>query len=158
MWPLRKRHEKSEFALLQTLSRLFHLLQFVKCSYFSLELNSEKNVSKFAVNFSKRKRKLLSWVHVRHKTWSNYFLLRRVMPLSECDLRLQLTLFWHKPPSLKKESYRRACKIRVSIRSTRFPYKERHFWKCCIKTRSTPVSFPSLTVKWPNSLRKRRLK
>ena len=46
-WRLRKRHEKSEFALLQTLSRLFHLVQFVKCSYFSLELNSEKTVSKF---------------------------------------------------------------------------------------------------------------
>ena len=46
-WPQRKRHEKSEFALLQTLSRLFHLVQFVKCSYFSLELNSEKTVSKF---------------------------------------------------------------------------------------------------------------
>ena len=26
---------------------LFHLVQFVKCSYFSLELNSEKTVSKF---------------------------------------------------------------------------------------------------------------
>ena len=47
-WPQRKRHEKSEFALLQTLSRLFHLVQFVKCSYFSLELNSEKTVSKFS--------------------------------------------------------------------------------------------------------------
>ena len=28
---LRKRHSKSEFALLQTLSRLFQLVQFVKC-------------------------------------------------------------------------------------------------------------------------------
>ena len=28
---LRKRHLKSEFALLQTLSRLFHLIYFVKC-------------------------------------------------------------------------------------------------------------------------------
>ena len=44
---IQKRREKSEFALLQTLSRLFHLVQFVKCSYFSLELNSEKIVSKF---------------------------------------------------------------------------------------------------------------
>ena len=28
---IRKRHLKSEFALLQTLSRLFHLVYFVKC-------------------------------------------------------------------------------------------------------------------------------
>ena len=28
---LRKRHLKSEFALLQSLSRFFHLVQFVKC-------------------------------------------------------------------------------------------------------------------------------
>ena len=31
---LRKRHLKSEVALLQTLSRLFHLVQFVKCWKF----------------------------------------------------------------------------------------------------------------------------
>ena len=31
---LRKRHLKSEFALPQTLSRLFHLVQFVKCWQF----------------------------------------------------------------------------------------------------------------------------
>ena len=31
----RKRHFKSEFALLQTLSRLFDIVQFVKCWQFS---------------------------------------------------------------------------------------------------------------------------
>ena len=38
---LRKRHLQSEVALLQTLSRLFHLVQFVKCWQFFLELNSK---------------------------------------------------------------------------------------------------------------------
>ena len=37
---LRKRRLKSEVALLQTLSRLFHIVQFVKCWQFFLELNS----------------------------------------------------------------------------------------------------------------------
>ena len=36
-----KRHLKSEFALSQTLSRLFHLVQFVKCWQIFLELNSK---------------------------------------------------------------------------------------------------------------------
>ena len=39
--PLQKRHLKSEFAMLQTLSRLFHLLQFVKSWQIVLELNSK---------------------------------------------------------------------------------------------------------------------
>ena len=37
----RKRHLKSEFALLQTLSRLLHLVYFVKCWQMFLELNSK---------------------------------------------------------------------------------------------------------------------
>ena len=39
---LRKRHLKREFAPLQTLSRLFQLVQFVKCWQIVLELNSER--------------------------------------------------------------------------------------------------------------------
>ena len=35
--PQAKRHFKSEFALPQTLSRLFHLVQFVKCWLIFLE-------------------------------------------------------------------------------------------------------------------------
>ena len=38
---LQKRHLKSEFAPLQTLSRLFHLVYFVKCWQMFLELNSK---------------------------------------------------------------------------------------------------------------------
>ena len=40
--PLRKRHLKTYFALPQTLSRLFQLVQLVKCWQFFLELNSER--------------------------------------------------------------------------------------------------------------------
>ena len=39
---LRKRYLKSEVALLQTLSRLLYLSQFVKCWQFFLELNSKR--------------------------------------------------------------------------------------------------------------------
>ena len=38
---LQKRHSKSEFAPLQTLSRLFHLVYFVECWQMCLELNSK---------------------------------------------------------------------------------------------------------------------
>ena len=42
-WPrLRKRHLKSEVTLPQTLYRLFHLVQFVKCWQFLLKLNSNR--------------------------------------------------------------------------------------------------------------------
>ena len=44
---LQKRHLKSEFAPLQTFSRLFHLFYFVKCWQMFLALNSEGLVSKF---------------------------------------------------------------------------------------------------------------
>ena len=39
---LRKRYLKSEFGLLPTLSRLFHLVQFVKCWQFLLDMNSKR--------------------------------------------------------------------------------------------------------------------
>ena len=41
-WIWQKRHLKSEVALLQTLSPLFHLVHFVKCWQFFLELNSKR--------------------------------------------------------------------------------------------------------------------
>ena len=43
---LRRPHLKSEVALLQTLSRLFHVVHFVKCWHFFLHLIS-KRLSKF---------------------------------------------------------------------------------------------------------------
>ena len=41
-WKLQKGHFKSEFALLQTLSRLYLIVQFVKCWQIFLELNSNR--------------------------------------------------------------------------------------------------------------------
>ena len=41
LWWLQKRHLESEFAPLQTLSRLSHRVQFVKCWWTFLELNSK---------------------------------------------------------------------------------------------------------------------
>ena len=38
-WRLEKHHLKSEFTLLQSLSRLFHLVSFDKCWQYFLELN-----------------------------------------------------------------------------------------------------------------------
>ena len=54
---LQKRHLKSEFALLQTSSCLFHLVQFVKCWRIFLDLNfkglyqssEQENESRFLV-------------------------------------------------------------------------------------------------------------
>ena len=60
-----KRPFKNEFMLLQILSCLFHLFQFIKCWQILLEFHYKKTVSKFR----KRKRKL-PCVHVLHKTWN----------------------------------------------------------------------------------------
>ena len=57
---LRKRHLKSEVALLQTLDRLFHLVQFVKCWQFLLKLNSNR--------IQRKKINSLLCVHDLHKT------------------------------------------------------------------------------------------
>ena len=74
-----QRHYKSEFSLLQTLSRFFHLAQFAKCWHIFLELN--KN-SKTVRKFWKRKRKLLPCVPVLNKTW-NYAISRRSHAVTE---------------------------------------------------------------------------
>ena len=60
---LRERRLKSEAELLQTLSRLFHLVQFVKCWQFVLELNS-----KGLYQSSGKEKESLHCVHVLHKT------------------------------------------------------------------------------------------
>ena len=61
---LRKRHLKSGFSLLQTVSRLFHLVQFVYCWQTILELNSKRLYQ------GSRKIKSFVLVHVLHKTRS----------------------------------------------------------------------------------------
>ena len=66
------RLQKHEFAPLQTLSRLFHLVYFVKCWQMFLELNS-----KGLYQLQEKKRKLLSCVPVLDKTW--------IQALSHCS-------------------------------------------------------------------------
>ena len=60
---LRKRHVKSEFALLQTLSRLFLLVQFVKCWQIFVEFNFKR-----LYQSSGKKIKSLSCIHVLDET------------------------------------------------------------------------------------------
>ena len=61
---LRKRHLKSEVALLQTLSRLFHLVQFVKCWQFFLELNSKRLILVSSVFVSLDQRSKTATAHL----------------------------------------------------------------------------------------------
>ena len=62
---LQKRHLKSEFEPLQTLSRLFYLVYFVKCFW--------SWILKDCIKIQEKKRKLLSCVPVLHKTWIQAF-------------------------------------------------------------------------------------
>ena len=71
---LQKRHFKSEFAPLQTLSRIFHLVYFVKCWQMFLELNC---VELSCIKVEEKKRKLLSSVPTLNKTW--------IQALSRCS-------------------------------------------------------------------------
>ena len=68
---LRKRHLKSEFVPLQTLSRLFHLVQFVKCWPIVCDIQKQTLTRFFfkellAVEWRSRKLKLLqsAWCSV----------------------------------------------------------------------------------------------
>ena len=64
---LRQRHLKSEVALLQTVSRLFHLVQLVKCWQFFWSWILKDSIK---VQENLEKRKSLSCVHALHKTWN----------------------------------------------------------------------------------------
>ena len=77
---LRKRHLKSEVALLQTLSLLFHLVQFVKCWQSFLELNSkwlyrssgkekESRLSLLCLVFTFSTKREISYFHVVVVQW-----------------------------------------------------------------------------------------
>ena len=69
---LRKRHLKSEGALLQTLSRVFFLIQFVKSWQFFLELNS-KRLYRSSEKEEESRCHTSPCVHVLHKTWNSAF-------------------------------------------------------------------------------------
>ena len=96
---LRKRHLKSEAALLQTLPRLLHLVQFVKSWKFFLELNSKRlyqsSESCFLVFTSSTKREILHF-HVIDVQWRQINVGKSVMHVQGCcfvNLNLGLLLF-----------------------------------------------------------------
>ena len=97
---LRKRHLKSEAVLLQTLSRLFHLVQFVKRWKFFLELNSKRlyqsSESCGLVFRSSTKREIMHF-HVLDVQWRQRNVGKSVIHVQGCcflNLNLGLLLFF----------------------------------------------------------------
>ena len=101
---LRKRYVKSEVALLQTLSRLFHLVQFIKCWLIFLELNSEgpyrrsgkkKESRCLAFSFStKSEMRHFHFVDVQRRQRN---VQKRVMHLQSCCSANENQLLFHRP-------------------------------------------------------------
>ena len=92
---LRKRHLKSEVALLQTLSLLFHLVQFVKCWHFFLELNSkwlhrssgkekESRLSLLCLVFAFSTKREIRYFHVVVVQWWQRNIQKSVMHVHSC--------------------------------------------------------------------------
>ena len=98
---LRKRHLKSEFALLQTLSRLFQLVQFVKCRLIFLELNCKRlqssgkeEESRCLVSTSSSKREIRHF-HVVVVQRRQRNVQKSVMHVQSCCFTNRtLSLFW----------------------------------------------------------------
>ena len=98
---LRKRHFKSEFALPQTLSRSFHLVQFVNSCQTFLELNSkglyqssgkEKESSRMFPSSTKREIRLVHVVVVQRRLRN---VQKSVMHVQSCcSANLNLLLFF----------------------------------------------------------------
>ena len=96
---LRKRHLKSEAALLQTLSRLIHLVQFVKCWKFFLELNSKRlfqSSESCGLEFTSSTKREIMHFHVLDVQWRQRNVGKSVMHVQGCcflNLNLGLLLF-----------------------------------------------------------------
>ena len=98
---LRKRDLKSEFALLQTLSRLFHLVYFVKCWQMFLELNSKglyqssgKEKESCCLVFPSSTKREIRHFHVVVVQWRQRNVQKSVMHVQSCFLaNLNLLLF-----------------------------------------------------------------
>ena len=89
---LRKRHLKSEFALLQTLSRFFHLVQFVKCWQFFLELNS-----KILYQSSGKEKETRCLVFTSSTKCDSVTVTAKKMCTKKCDARAELLFCQTKP-------------------------------------------------------------
>ena len=87
----RKRHLKREFALPQTLSRLFHLVQLVKCWQMFLEVNSKglyrspgkEKQSRWLVSTSSIKREIRHF-YVLVVLWRQRNVPKSVMHMQSC--------------------------------------------------------------------------
>ena len=98
---LRKSHLKSEFALSQTLSRLFHLVQFVKCWQMFLELNSKglyqssgKEKESCCLVFPSSTKREIRQFHVVVVQWRQRNVQKSVMHVQNCCFaNLNLLLF-----------------------------------------------------------------
>ena len=87
-----KRHFlNSEFALLQPLSHLFHLIQFVKCWLFFLELNSQrlywrspKEKESLRLVFTAYTKREIRHIHVVVVQWRQRNVQKSVMRVQSC--------------------------------------------------------------------------
>ena len=103
-WRLQKCHLNSEFARLQTLSRLFQLFHCVKCWQLSLELNlkdciksSGKEKESCCLAFtSSTKHEIIRWFHVEVVQQQQRNVLKSMMHVQSCCFaNLNLLLFSH---------------------------------------------------------------
>ena len=107
---LRKRHLKNEFALLQNLSRLFHLVQFVKGWQFFLESNSQrlyrrsgKGKESRCLVFSSSTKREIRYFHVVVIQWRQTNVKQGVMEVQSCCFSI-LNLFLFLPFSFTSPS------------------------------------------------------
>ena len=127
---LRKRHLKSQFPLLQTLSRLFHLVQFVKCWHFFLALNSKrlyqssgKEKESHCLVFTSSTKREIRYFYVAVVRWRQRNVQKSVMHVQSCCFAyLNLLLFC-------RSRWRRRCRCLSSLlplRRRRRLHRHRH--------------------------------
>ena len=115
-WRLRKRHLKSEFALHQTLSHLFCLIQFVKSWHFFVELNSkrlyrspEKEEKSRCLVFTSSTKREIRHFYVVLAQWRQRNVHKSVMHVQNCCFaNLNLLL-------LCRFRWRRCCRCSSSL-------------------------------------------
>ena len=112
----RRRVRKSEVTLLQTLFHLFHLVQFIKCGTFGLELNckipyrsAEQEKQSRLVLTSSTKREIRHF-HVKVVQWQQTHVQKSVMHVQSYIANLSLLLFW-------RFRWRRRCRCLSSLLS-----------------------------------------
>ena len=131
---LRKRHLKSQFPLLQTLSRLFHLVQFVKCWHFFLALNSKrlyqssgKEKESHCLVFTSSTKREIRHFHVAVVRWGQRNVQNNVMNVQSCCFaNLNLLLFCR-----SRWRRRRRCLSYLLPLRRRHRHRHRRRRHCC---------------------------